>query len=196
MKHFPYDFSALLDRSLTSNRMLASASIGRLRLILCGVVSLGVFAGSGYGEQNGYHGDVTDVRVIRRVEQHPYAWKIWQPFIIPGDKKKELLVAFGVQINGKNDMGDILVSLSQDDGDSWEEPVPVFDHRERQGAIQFAFANPVLYRRRAKTLSGASPCDAPWLTATVRNRSSLVPSPPIAGDPGRQSNWPCTIQGR
>ena len=55
-------------------------------------------------------------------------------------------MAFGVQVNGKNDMGDILASLSLDDGDTWEEPVPVFDHRERQGAIQFAYANPVLYR--------------------------------------------------
>ena len=55
-------------------------------------------------------------------------------------------MAFGVQVNGKNDMGDILVSLSKDDGDTWEEPVPVFDHRQRQGAIQFAYANPVLYR--------------------------------------------------
>jgi len=93
-----------------------------------------------------HQGDVTDVRVIRRVEQHPYAWKVWQPFIIQGDKKKDLLVAFGVQVNGKNDMGDILASLSKDDGDSWEEPVPVFDHRDRQGAIQVAYANPVLYR--------------------------------------------------
>jgi hypothetical protein len=93
-----------------------------------------------------YEGDITDIRVVRRLEQHPYAWKIWQPFIIRGDRKRDLLVAFGVQVNGKNDMGDILVSLSRDDGDTWQEPVAVFDHRERQGAIQFAYANPVLYR--------------------------------------------------
>jgi hypothetical protein len=97
--------------------------------------------------QNPMHkGDVTDVRVVRRVEQHPYAWKVWQPFIIQGEKKRDLLVAFGVQVNGKTDMGDILVSLSKDDGDSWADPVPVFDHRQWQGAIQFAYANPVLYR--------------------------------------------------
>jgi len=97
-------------------------------------------------ENTTHQGDVTDVRVIRRVEQHPYAWKVWQPFIIQGEKKRDLLVAFGVQINGKNDMGDILVSLSRDDGDSWQEPVKVFDHQIRQGAIQFAYANPVLFR--------------------------------------------------
>jgi hypothetical protein len=91
-------------------------------------------------------GDVTDVRVIRRVEQHPYAGKVWQPFIIQGDGKRDLLVAFGVQLNGKGDMGDIMASLSRDDGDTWQEPVAVFDHRERQGALQFAYANPVLFR--------------------------------------------------
>lgn len=104
------------------------------------------FSAASHAEDAAHQGDVTDLRVIRRVEQHPYAWKIWQPFIIQGHKMKELLVAFGVQVNGKNDMGDIFVSLSRDDGDTWEEPAPVFDHRERQGAIQFAYANPVLYR--------------------------------------------------
>jgi hypothetical protein len=97
-------------------------------------------------EEAVYEGEVTDIRVVRRLEQHPYAWKVWQPFIIQGDRRRDLLVAFGVQVNGKNDMGDILVSLSRDDGDTWQEPVAVFDHRERQGAIQFAYANPVLYR--------------------------------------------------
>ena len=98
------------------------------------------------GQSTQHQGDVSDVRVIRRVEQHPQAGKIWQPVIIQGDKKNELLVAYGLQLAGKSDMGDILVSLSRDDGDSWMEPVVVFDHRQRQGAIQYAYANPVLYR--------------------------------------------------
>jgi hypothetical protein len=110
-------------------------------MLHCVATTTAALAQSGH-----YQGDVTDVRVIRRLEQHPYAWRIWQPFIIQGDKKRDLLVAFGVQVNGKKDMGDILVSLSRDDGDTWEEPVFVFDHRQRQGAIQFAYANPVLYR--------------------------------------------------
>lgn len=97
-------------------------------------------------EEPEYLGDVTDVRTIRHVEQHPQAWRVWQPFIIQGDKKHQLLVAFGAMRNGKKDMGDIFATLSKDDGDTWEEPVPVFDHTRRQGAIQFAYANPVLYR--------------------------------------------------
>ncbi|TWU30717.1 sialidase family protein [Novipirellula artificiosorum] len=146
MKAFTQYFTGLPNQNVTSHTVHASARISRLWLTLCGFGYLVVFAATGYGQQSEHEGDIADVRVIRRVEQHPYAWKIWQPVIIQGDKKKELLVAFGVQVNGKNDMGDILASLSRDDGDTWEEPVSVFDHRERQGAIQFAYANPVLYR--------------------------------------------------
>lgn len=66
-----------------------------------------------------HEGDITDVRVIRRVEQHPQAWRIWQPFIIQGDKQKNLIVAYGAMRNGKKDMGDIFVTISKDDGDTW-----------------------------------------------------------------------------
>ena len=93
-----------------------------------------------------YHGDVTDLRVVRRIEQHPQSWRVWQPVIIPGHKKRHLIVAFGAMVNGKKDMGDILATLSTDDGNTWEEPVMIFDHRHRQGMVQFAYANPVLYR--------------------------------------------------
>lgn len=107
-------------------------------ILLCGPAVL--------AETESYQGDVSDVRVIRRVTQHPYAWRVWQPFIIQGERQRDLIVAFGAMVNGKKDMGDILATVSRDDGDTWEEPVAIFDHRQRQGAIQFAYANPVLYR--------------------------------------------------
>jgi hypothetical protein len=93
-----------------------------------------------------FQGDVTDVRVVGRVEQHPSAWRVWQPFIIPGDRPRQLLVAYGAMTNGKKDMGDIVATLSTNDGDTWGQPVYVFNHQVRQGAIQFGYANPVLYR--------------------------------------------------
>ncbi len=93
-----------------------------------------------------YKGDVTDVHTLRRIEQHPLAWRVWQPFIIQGDRPRDLIVAYGAMVNGKKDMGDILVTISEDDGDTWEEPITVFNHLERQGGVQFAYANPVLYR--------------------------------------------------
>ncbi|UCC97919.1 MAG: exo-alpha-sialidase [Phycisphaerales bacterium] len=93
----------------------------------------------------GYKGDATDIRVVRRVESHPDAWRLWQPFIAQW-KRKHLVVAFGAMTNGKKDMGDIFASISKDDGDTWSESVAIFDHNRRQGAIQFAYANPVLFK--------------------------------------------------
>jgi len=93
-----------------------------------------------------HQGDVTDVRVVARVEQHPTAWRVWQPFIISGERPRHLLVAYGAMTNGKKDMGDIVATLSTDDGGTWGAPVYVFNHQIRQGAIQFAYANPVLFR--------------------------------------------------
>ncbi|MCU0980470.1 MAG: glycoside hydrolase [Pirellulaceae bacterium] len=104
------------------------------------------FSVASHAQDTAHQGDVTDVTVIRRVEQHPQAWRLWQPFIIQGEKKRQLVVAFGAMVHGKKDMGDILASVSKDDGQTWETPVAVFDHSQRQGAIQFAYANPVLYR--------------------------------------------------
>jgi len=92
-----------------------------------------------------YQGDVTDVRVVRRVEAHPDAWRLWQP-VIAQWKRKHLVAAFGAMIHGKKDMGDILVSVSKDDGNTWGKPLTIFDHNRRQGAIQFAYANPVLFK--------------------------------------------------
>ncbi|HEY5313508.1 MAG TPA: sialidase family protein [Pirellulales bacterium] len=92
-----------------------------------------------------YQGDVAQVRVVRRVEQHPGAALVWEPAIAAW-KAKELVVVYGAGIPGKTDMGDIYASVSRDDGDRWSEPATVFDHRERHGAIQFGYANPILYK--------------------------------------------------
>ena len=130
------------NQSGRDDSMNASNCIRRFGLILC-VFACGAAA---YGQDSGYEGDVTDVRVIRHVEKHPQAWRLWQPYIIESTRKGQLIVAFGAMRNGKKDMGDILVSVSKDDGDTWEEPVTLFDHNVRQGTIQFAYANPMLYR--------------------------------------------------
>lgn len=89
-------------------------------------------------------GDVTAIRVVRTLDKHPGSAKLWEPYIAQW-KPKHLVVAFGVGVPGKVDMGDLMASISTDDGDTWGEPVTIFNHRERQGAIQFAYANPILY---------------------------------------------------
>jgi len=100
-----------------------------------------------------YKGDVTDVRVVRRVESHSDAWRLWQPFIAQW-KRKHLVVAFGAMTNSKKDMGDIFASVSRNDGDTWGEPVAIFDHNRCQGTLRFAYANPVLFKP-VQTLRGA-----------------------------------------
>ena len=73
MKAFTQYFTGLPNQNVTCYGVHASARIGRLWVTLCGFGYLFVFAATGYGQQSGHEGDVTDVRVIRRVEQHPYA---------------------------------------------------------------------------------------------------------------------------
>jgi hypothetical protein len=43
-------------------------------------------------------------------------------------------------------MGDILASVSLNDGDTWSDPVVIFDHKQRHGTLQFAYANAILYK--------------------------------------------------
>jgi hypothetical protein len=92
-----------------------------------------------------YSGDVADVRVLRRMEQHPGASLLWEPYIAQW-KAKHLVAAFGAGIPGKADMGDIFATVSTNDGDTWSEPVCIFDHNLRQGTLQFAYANAILYK--------------------------------------------------
>jgi hypothetical protein len=90
-------------------------------------------------------GDVTDVRVVRSVEQHPGAALVWEPYIAEW-KPKHLVVAYGAGIAGKTDMGDIYACVSTNDGDTWGEASLIFDHNQRFGAMQFGYANAVLYK--------------------------------------------------
>lgn len=92
-----------------------------------------------------FTGDATDVRVIRHMDKHPGSSELWEPYIAQW-KGRHLVAAFGVKIPGKTDMGDILAVVSTDDGDTWGDPVTIFDHRVRQGTVQFAYANAILYQ--------------------------------------------------
>jgi len=125
---------------------------GCLRVTRICCLGILAFNGFAWGQDFTYQGDVGDVQVLRSVEQHPQAWRVWQPVIAQGVKKKHLLVAYGSMLDGKKDMGDIHVLVSKDDGTSWSEPVTVFDHHSFQGDLQFAYANPVLYRAKGQAV--------------------------------------------
>jgi len=83
-----------------------------------------------------FTGDVTDVRVVRRVDQHPGAALLWEPSSAVW-RPKHLVVSFGAGLPGKTDMGDVLASVSTNDGDTWSDPLLAFDHNQRYGALQF-----------------------------------------------------------
>lgn len=90
-------------------------------------------------------GDVTGVRTISKLaEPGPYK-RLWQPFVAQW-ADGHMMVAFGAELRGKVDMGDILCSISIDDGDTFSQPVTIFDHRIALGPMRVAYANPVLYR--------------------------------------------------
>ncbi|MSU49040.1 MAG: exo-alpha-sialidase [Opitutus sp.] len=110
------------------------------------ILSLLLLAGAATSLRAADHsGDVTDVRVIRHMDKHPGSSELWEPYLAQW-KGKHLVAAFGVKIPGKTDMGDILASVSTDDGNTWGDPVVIFDHNQRQGTIQFAYANAILFK--------------------------------------------------
>jgi hypothetical protein len=112
---------------------------------LLAIVAASAFATAALAQNTDYTGDVKDVRVVRSVEQHPGSSLLWEPYIAQW-KPKQLVVAYGAGIPGKTDMGDIYASVSTNDGDTWSEPALVFDHHQRYGALQFGYANAVLYK--------------------------------------------------
>ena len=98
----------------------------------------------------GHEGDVRDIRVVDHVQNHPGFHRIWQPYIAQWNAgtggRRHLVVAYGAQLEGKTDMGDIMCVVSRDDGDTWTAPIKIFDHRERQGRLQFGYANAILFK--------------------------------------------------
>ncbi len=97
-----------------------------------------------------FEGDVREVRVVDHVQNHPGFHRIWQPYIAQWNAdsggRRHLVVAYGAQLEGKTDMGDIMCVVSRDDGDTWTAPIRIFDHRERQGRLQFGYANAILFK--------------------------------------------------
>jgi hypothetical protein len=129
-------------------------------------------------------GAVEKVTIVRTVAQHPGAARIWEPYVARINAK-QLVVAYGVGVAGKADMGDIACCISTDDGKTWGEAVTIFDHRQRHGLLQFGYANPVLYRAPGQDLVWcfAMRCPMAWQHS---EDSQLVGA--YSGDGGRSWN--------
>ena len=92
-----------------------------------------------------YTGDVSDVRTIANLELNTRYNNVWQPYVIRWSDD-HLIAAYGSQLKGKVDMGDIVCSISRDDGDTWLPPVEIFSHQRDFGGRRYAYANPALFR--------------------------------------------------
>jgi len=90
-------------------------------------------------------GDVEDVVTIDVLPPNSIYRKIWQPYIARWDGDY-LVAAYGLQLSGKTDMGDMLCSISRDGGKTWSPATKIFDHRLSNGSQQYAYANAVLYK--------------------------------------------------
>ena len=96
-------------------------------------------------EDETYRGDVEEVRTICLLEEGTRYDRVWQPYIERW-ADNHLIAAWGHHLRGKVDMGDIVSSVSLDDGDTWLPPVEIFDHRRYRDGRRYGYANPTLYR--------------------------------------------------
>lgn len=91
------------------------------------------------------HGDVSDVRTIDELESNGPFQKIWEPYLAKWTDD-HYVAAYGLELNAKVDMGDIVCSVSRDRGQTWSERIFIFDHRQRNGTVQYAYNNSILFR--------------------------------------------------
>ena len=89
-------------------------------------------------------GDVKNVVTIDVLLPNSIYKNIWQPYIAKlGDE--HYVAAYGLQLKGKTDMGDMLCSITTDGGKTWSAPVKIFDHKIPNGSLRYAYANSILY---------------------------------------------------
>ena len=89
--------------------------------------------------------DVTDIVEVDRLPTDRGFVKIWQPYIAKWTDK-HYVVSYGLQLNAKGDMGDLVCSISKDKGKSWTHPIMIFDHRVPNGSVRYAYNNSVLFQ--------------------------------------------------
>lgn len=108
--------------------------------LACGATFSAVAAEETVGQ-----GDASDVVIVDQLAAGTLYERIWQPFIARWDKNR-YVIAYGLQLRGKPDMGDIVCSISRDRGKSWLPPTTIFDHRVANGTQRFAYNNAVLFK--------------------------------------------------
>ena len=125
--------------------MILSRRLTRMKILFATVSGCLALTRLAWSEERPFEGDVTGVVTIDTLDfKGPYE-KIWEPYIARWTDK-HLLAAYGLQLRGKPDMGDIVCSISRDGGTTWSPRITIFDHRQRSGTVQYAYNNSVLFR--------------------------------------------------
>ena len=112
---------------------------------------LGLTLTSGYGQtspnpdSDTTTGAVRDVQLIDQLTEGSIYQKIWQPFLARWSET-QYVVAYGLQLKGKADMGSVVCSISKDQGKTWGTPIMIFNHQKPNGTQQFAYNNAVLFK--------------------------------------------------
>ena len=117
----------------------------RLTLLLWSVLITHTYGQVSEKNSNATTGAVSDVQLIDQLPEGSIYEKIWQPFLARWSDT-HYVVAYGLQLKGKGDMGDIVCSISPDQGKTWSTPIMIFDHRQPNGTQQFAYNNAVLFK--------------------------------------------------
>ncbi len=96
---------------------------------------------SGQTSADNSTGEVTDIKVVQRLDTNSIYNKIWQPYIAILDSHT-YIATYGLGLKGKTDMGDILCSISKDKGKTWDNPLTIFSSQKGK----YAYANSFLYK--------------------------------------------------
>ena len=113
--------------------------------IISAIVLLFLTGGFAAYPQGWKTGDVTEIVTIDTLTRNSIYGRIWQPYIARWSDQT-YVVAYGRQLKGKTDMGDIMCSVSKDNGKTWGVPSVIFNSQMPNGTIKFGYANPVLYK--------------------------------------------------
>ncbi|MCA9137635.1 MAG: exo-alpha-sialidase [Planctomycetales bacterium] len=131
--------------SSSSSRQTQVTSVYSCMCAAVFMIGLNIGPSTSRADEPEYSGDIFDVTTIDRLEPDGPYNKIWEPYLVKWGSK-QFVAAYGLQVTGKGDMGDIVCSITRDAGKTWGHRVMVFDHRQRNGTVQYAYNNAVLFR--------------------------------------------------
>ena len=107
-----------------------------------------------------YEGNITNFTTKDILDQTSPFNKIWEPHFAKW-MDSHFICAYHLPMRGKVYMGDIVVSLSRDKGETLSPRIIVFDHRIRNGTVQYAYNNSVLFRPPNQGFVGVFAMPAP-----------------------------------